>query len=180
MFRSVLSRFFSRNVNDVNRNVSGDTLKVSYKSLIKSFVYRFSRELISLYVFITLIMCPYLDDKLNYFVDCNEFACFYLFAFTFLTRLLFRKFYIYRNKNLGFSKDGNSNILINFRVFFMRLKSINFFNFLIVNLKKVFSFFRFNVNFSNFSNFFKKHFSVISWRPLFKRWSYYGNYKSRK
>jgi len=55
-------------------------------------------------------MCPYLDDKLNYLVDDNEFAVLYLFFSIFIVRLVGIKFF-YKNTNLVESKIEKINPL---------------------------------------------------------------------
>jgi hypothetical protein len=129
-----------------------------------------------IYIFITMVMCPWLDNLANDWLNSEPYSFYYMFAFLFLLNFFLNYIITIPSKNT-----------LDLKVFSLKLKSFYFYiNWLVIRFSKVFLFFKneiilkgFSFNFvktflSNFCNYF------IYWRPLFKRFSYFGFYRLTK
>ena len=126
--------------------------------------------LVTLYVYITLVYCPYLDRKWQILIENDNLALFYVAFFGFLTKMLICK----RTKEYSFySLDLNISFFKNFNsyfsTFFIKFNKVVFF-------KKNVIFKNFFFIFKNFINFLQQNF--LFWKPLFKKSSYFSLYKS--
>lgn len=128
------------------------------------------------YIFTTMALCPWLDNLANDWLNSEPYSFYYMFVFLFLLNFFLNYLISIPSKNT-----------LDLRVFFLKIKSIYFyFSWLLIRFSKVFLFlkneiflksFVFNftkLNVSNFCNYF------TYWRPLFKRFSYFGFYRLTK
>lgn len=157
----MLERFFHFNgvriKNKINKNLK--------KSNFLIFFLRF-------YIFITATVCPYFGDMINDFVSFNQYSFFYFYFFLFVLNIILHSYV--RSSFLSF------DLVTEYIVFF--LKNTNqFVEYLVIRLKKIFYFLinkkleKFFFIISFFKSSFLKFFYL--WRPLFKRFSYFGNFR---
>lgn len=117
---------------------------------------------------------PVLNDFLDYIFNWDLYLLIFIFIFT--INFLFL--------NLKIKYNFNKDILIKFYNLFFKNPSF-FLNYIINTFKKIYLFF---IHFKYFkekkmiSNFFKKlnNLFFIFWRPLFKKFSYFGFYRSNR
>ncbi len=150
-------------------SISGKTLK-QYFTIQRNTKWRF---FVNLYILITLIFCPYLDNIYQNWVESEPYHMFYIiFVYSFFNLYLIRFFFTLP----GFS------FLFDIKQFLLKLKNpAVYLNLVFTNLKKYFLFLM-NEKFFNSSKLTIAFVSTLIskflfWRPLFKRFSYFGNFK---
>ncbi len=165
------------------RNFNKFSLKQTYKNNLGFFKFKFFLDrsakykfFLYLYVFLTMTFCPWLDNLFNYWYNLETYNVYYIIFFCFLVNYFLNMFIIIPTKNT-----------LNFKLFFLNIKSFYFYtNNLIFKFLKIFVFlknevflksFLFNL-FSFLTNSFTNYFTY--WRPLFKRFSYFGFNKLTK
>ena len=125
------------------------------------------------YVLITLVFCPYFYNMVSDFIETNNNAFFYFYlVFSILNVFIFSKFV----KLKEYQIDLFTNLLI-----FLLKHFFNFLNLIWIRFSKIFLFI-FPYKLNKIIYFFKKVNSsfYLLWRPLFKRLSYFGNYKNSR
>lgn len=128
------------------------------------------------YILITLIFCPYFRWMVSDFIEENENAFYYFFfGASFFNIFIFSRFVTL--------KEYRVDLFIKYLNLFS--KNLFFFlNFIKIKITKVLFFIFSNKLAKLFA--FLKSISVfvlqkfLIWRPLFKRFSYFGNYKSSR
>jgi len=165
------------------RNITKLSLKQTYKNNLGSFKFKFFSDRVSkykfflyFYIFITMALCPWLDNLFNFWYDSETYNIYYIIFFCSVINYFLNKYLIIPSKDM-----------LNFRLFFLHLKSLYFYlNRLYIKFFKNLIFFKNEVfkksyiynfiksNWYNLSNYF------IYWRPLFKRFSYFGYYRLTK
>lgn len=181
----VINKIISYVENFLNffRNLTKLSLRQTYKNNLGFFKFKFFSDRSSrykfyvyFYIFFTMTLCPWLDNLFNNWYDLETYNLYYIIIFSFLFNFLINSIIIIPTKNT-----------LEFRFFFLQIKSFYFYinNLFVIFLKK-FIFFKnevflksfffnfFKLNFNNFSNYF------TYWRPLFKRFSYFGYYRLTK
>jgi len=129
-----------------------------------------------LYIFVTMALCPYLDNLFNEWFDSEPYNFYYMLFFLILTNILINLLMTIPTKQL-----------LTFKLFFIKIKSFyNYIWLLYCKLNKLIFFLLNEVVFKSFLfNVSKKFLKNICtyftyWRPLFKRFSYFGFYKLTK
>jgi hypothetical protein len=165
------------------KNFNKFSLKQTYKNNLGSFKFKFFSDRSSkykfflyFYIFITMSFCPWLDNLFNNWYDLETYNLYYVIFFCFFFNYVLNIILIIPTKNT-----------LDFKLFFLNLKSFYFYinNFFFKFLKififlkneVIFKSFLFNwflLNFNSFLNYF------TYWRPLFKRFSYFGFNKLTK
>ena len=150
-------------------SISGKSLK-QYFTVQRNLKWRFFSNL---YIYLTLVYCPYLDKMYQNWVDQEPYHVYYIIFVCSLLNLFFVRFF--------FTLPGFS-IIYDVKLMKLKLKnSTVYINLLVSELKK-FLYFVFFYKFGNFFKSFFKYFNnffskFIFWRPLFKRFSYFGNFR---
>lgn len=117
-----------------------------------------------------MMLCPWLDNLFNNFYNNEPNAFYYMLVAFFVINYVINLFMVIPSKNTVNIKD----LFIKIKSFFLFISSL-FFKFL-----KAFNFFKNEIFLKSFlviaiTQFFKKIVNCfISWKPLFKRFSYFG------
>jgi hypothetical protein len=125
----------------------------------------------TLYIYVTLVFCPYLDDKFNYLLDNDQF----FFIYVTLSGLTF---------NILNSQRNNDYKFVNYSFFkcFSYSNLIIFFKSALASLNKFSLFFYRNILLVTVKMFRKLYTRLLApftfWTPLFKKSSYFAFYKS--
>lgn len=144
------------------------------------------------YILSTLVLCPYLDRKLWYFMDNDEFWFYYFVISASCVRIVWIWLYYDLKKisnksevvgvelSSGRSKffwKFNRTVFHKLKFFFLQLQ-----NKFIQKSSLIFNKFIFFINFSKIILILRKLWGLVVglviWRPIFKRLSYFGLYKS--
>ena len=159
------------------RNFTKVSLKQTYKNNIGAFKFKFFSDrcvkykfFLYFYIFLTMVFCPFLDNLFNNWYDVETYNLYFIIFFCFSLNYVLNMFLTIPTKNTFF-----------FKLFFLKIKSFYFYsNSLLFKFLKIFIFLKnevflkssvfnwFDLNFNNFLNYF------VYWRPLFKRFSYFG------
>lgn len=122
------------------------------------------------YIFFTMMLCPWLDNLFNDWYNKEPYGFYYLVVFLFLFNCVINYFMVIPSKNT-----------LDFKLFFLKIKSfLLYVNYLYLEFLKIFNFLKNEIFlksfiFNSFSNSFKKFANYFTyWRPLFKRFSYFG------
>ena len=165
------------------KNLTRLGLKQTYKNNLGFFKFKFFSDRSSkykfflyTYIFITMSLCPWLDDIFNVWYDFETYNLYYIIFFCFFLNVFLNVFLTIPTKNT-----------LDFKLFFLNLKSFYFyFNSFAVKFLKNFNFLKNEVFYKSFIfNFLKLNLnSFINyftyWRPLFKRFSYFGYHRLSK
>ena len=128
-------------------------------------------------VFIINFLIIEIINNISSFIESFLFI---QYSYEFLFIIFFINYIFYKKEKFNFNFD----ILTKYYLFF--LKKPNFLlNFLFINIKKIYVFylkfkyvFFINTNKIFFNIFFKK--INLTWRPLFKKFSYFGYFRSNR
>lgn len=124
--------------------------------------------------FVVSLVLPEIDSSLQHFYSNNHMFIIYCCIVTIFIRITL-------------SKEFRNNVVIDLKIQFLLLKLKNFWkfiNFFKINFQKIFLYlidykFYKNLNVIKFLVFKLIDFNLL-WRPLFKRFSYFGNYKNSR
>lgn len=165
------------------KNTSKIDLQHSYKNNVGSYKSKLFTDKLSkykyilyIYIFITMTFCPWLDNLFNNWYDLEIYNFYIMLLILFTLNFFLNMIMFIPAKNT-----------LNFKLFFLKLKSFYFYlNSFLVKLNKIYIFFKNEILFKSFFfNFIKLNLIKFSnyftyWRPLFKRFSYFGFYKLSK
>lgn len=134
-----------------------------------------------IFILTTLIFSFFLEFLTSFWLIFDQFIFIdKLYVYIFILFFILN-FFIFKNKS---EFNFNHDILYKYYLFFFKTPNF-FFNSVIVNFKKIFTYliyFR-NKAYIDFANIFFKKFSnkfFIIWRPLFKKFSYFGYYRANR
>lgn len=124
--------------------------------------------------FVISVILPEIDSSLQHFYNNNHMFVIYCCILTIFVRITF-------------SKDFRTNYIFDLKIQFWLLKLKNFWkfiNFIKINFQKIYLYlieykFYNNLNIIRFWIARLIDFNLL-WRPLFKRFSYFGNYKNSR
>jgi hypothetical protein len=127
------------------------------------------------YIIITMIFCPFFTKMVNDFASSNEYHFYYFFfGIYFFNIFIFSRFVPYREYTIDLSWELLGLYWSNVRIFFniIWIRILKVLNFILDKTKRSFTFIKFI--FAKVRGYF------LTWKPLFKRLSYFGNYKSSR
>lgn len=119
----------------------------SFKLILLNFRKTKYKVILYLYVFITMALCPWLDNLFNKWFDSEPYSMYYMFVFLFFLNLLI---------NVVLTIPTKKSLV--FDLFFIKIKSIkNYILLTYVKLVKLFFFVKNEIFYKSFIfNFFKK------------------------
>jgi hypothetical protein len=164
-FKNKLSRWFKLKL----FSISGKTLK-QYFNIQRNLKWR---VFFNMYILVTLIFCPYLDNMYQNWVEAEPYHMYYIVAVYSIFNLFFIRFFFVLP---GFS------FLLDVKKFLLKLKYPTAYYGFLKNEFKKYLFFLKNEKFSSSTKLLSAYVSYffskfLLWRPLFKRFSYFGNFR---
>lgn len=130
---------------------------------------------ISSYIIITAIFCPYLNRLVSDFNETNSFSFYYyIIICSFINFFIFSRFVTL--------KEYKFDLLLKLSCLFFK----NFFLFINLIRIKLIKLWFFLVNQSQKQSYWFTYIKLVTtnlfvfWRPLFKRFSYFGSYKNTR
>lgn len=174
-FIEFISNFF--------RNITRVSLKQTYKNNLGFFKLKLISDKISkyrffvyFYIFITMSLCPWLDDLFNFWYDLETYNIYYIISICSVINYFLNMYLVIPTKNtlnlkLLFLKLKSSHLYVN-KLYVIFFKNLIFFKNEIFKKNSIYNFAKKNLN--SLFNYF------IYWRPLFKRFSYFGYYRLTK